>query len=296
MARTKRSKVYALTQTKSKTREHKENFVDTVRDAVQKYNFVYVFAVSNMRSAYLDEVRKLWAGSKIFFGKLRVIAKALGETPAEEVRPGLGRIAEHLRGNVGLLLSDSPPAEVLDWCSDYRRLDYARMGSKATETVELPAGPVLCRTDPPETLPHSLEPRLRTLGMPTQLKEGVPTLLQDFTVCKEGEKLTAEKAQILKHLMIQMAHFRLVPTVYWSAVGVAGEENQEEGAVVTLPLNEEDRELVDNVGASLGSKKKSASAASAAQDDDEMSDGEPDEIEVLEARDKSMMLPEGVAL
>lgn len=297
MARTKRAKVISLTRTKSKTREHKENFVDTVREAVQQYNYVYIFAVGNMRNAYLDEVRKLWAGSKIFFGKLRVIAKALGETPEEEIRPGLGKITSHLRGNVGVLLTDSPPAEVLDWCGDYRRLDFARMGSKATETIELPEGPVLTRTEPPETLPHNIEPLLRTLGMPTALKQGVPTLLQSFPVCKEGEKLTADKAQILKHLVVRMAHFRLVPIAYWSAVGAPGDE--QEGAVVTLPLSDEDREVVEESRASLGQKKSAIRPAAAAdddEDDDDEMDDEPNEIDTIENRDSAMMLPEGVQL
>ena len=146
MARTKRAKVVSLTQTKAKTREHKENLIETIRESANQYAYVWIFAVSNMRNTYLGEVRKLWTGSKIFFGKLRVIAKALGETPEEEIRPGLGQIAKRLRGNVGLLFTDSPPAEVLDWCMDYRRLDYARMGNRATETIELPAGPCLLYT------------------------------------------------------------------------------------------------------------------------------------------------------
>lgn len=265
--------------------------MNAVRDAANEYNYIWIFAVSNMRNTYLSEVRSLWKGSKIFFGKLRVIARALGETPEEEIRPGLGKIAQRLRGNVGLLMTDSPPAEVLDWCSDYRRLDYARMGSHATETIVMPAGPVECRTNPPETLPHNMEPQLRALGMPTQLKRGVPTLLEEFSVCKKGEKLTAEKAQILKHLLVQMAHFRLIPLVYWSAVGTAGDEG--EGAVIEVPLTEEDRILVDSSNANL---KPKGGRVSHDMDDDEEMDDEPSELDVIEARDQAMMLPEGMKL
>ena len=283
MARTKRAKVVSLTQTKGKTREHKENFMEQVREAANQYNYVWVFAVSNMRNAYLNEVRKLWTGSRIFFGKLRVIAKALGETREDELRPGLGALSKRLRGNVGLLFTDSPPAEVLDWCSDYARLDYARMGNRATETITLPEGPVMIRTDPPETLPHNIEPQLRALGMPTTLKRGVPSLLQEFTVCKEGEKLTAERAQILKHLVVQMAHFRLIPLAYWTAVGTP---EVEEGTVIDVPLSDADRELVDEANASLGSKR-------APKED---MDEEPTELDMIEERDSGMMLPEGVNL
>jgi mRNA turnover protein 4 len=50
----------------------------------------------------------------------------------------------------------------------------------------------MMRTDPPETLPHPLEPQLRKLGLPTQLKRGVPTLLREHVVCKKGQVLTAD--------------------------------------------------------------------------------------------------------
>lgn len=48
-------------------------------------------------------------------------------------------------------------------------------------------------TTPPEPLAHSLEPQLRALGMPTELRRGVPTLLREFRVCKKGEQLSAQQ-------------------------------------------------------------------------------------------------------
>lgn len=306
MARTKRAKVVSLTKTKAKTRENKENFVENVREAANQYAYIWIFAVSNMRNAYLGEVRRLWTGSKIFFGKLRVIAKALGETTEEEIRPGLGQVSQRLRGNVGLLMTDSPPAEVLDWCNDYRRIEFARMGNRATETIILPPGPIYCRSNPPETLPHNLEPQLRALGMPTQLKRGEPTLLEEFTVCRKGEKLSAEKAQILKHLFVQMAHFRLIPLAYWSAVGVPGQHD--EGAVVDVPVSNEDRELIessrstttmsDKPRKSRGLRNEANGMEDVQVDDDDEDDDEDmhDEMDDIEERDKAMMLPEGMKL
>ena len=185
---------------------------------------------------------------------------------------------------------------MLDWCADYRRLDYARMGSKATRDVELPAGPVMTATDPPEALPHSLESQLRALEMPTQLKRGVPTLLQDFSVCKKGEKLTAEKAQILKLLAIQMAHFRLVPLAYWSAVGAAGEGKETENTVTVLSLSAGDHDAAKNAGALLESKQSSRSGSRAATHAADSDDDDDDDMDPVEARDAAMMLPPGAAV
>jgi mRNA turnover protein 4 len=75
-------------------------------------------------------------------------------------------------------------------------MDYARSGFVATETVTLPAGPL--------PYAHSMEPYLRNeLGMPTALRNAVVNLEKEFTVCRQGEKLTPENARILVQVLIR---------------------------------------------------------------------------------------------
>lgn len=52
------------------------------------------------------------------------------------------------------------------WFSQFTESDFARAGNKATLTVGLDAGPL-------EQFPHSMEPQLRQLGLPTALKKGL---------------------------------------------------------------------------------------------------------------------------
>lgn len=51
------------------------------------------------------------------------------------------------------------------WFTKYTEMDFARAGNKATFTVTLDPGPL-------EQFPHSMEPQLRQLGLPTALKRG----------------------------------------------------------------------------------------------------------------------------
>lgn len=140
MPRARRNKVVSLTRVNKKTRADKESLMDKVRDAAQEHNHVWLFSVGNMRNSYLKEVRQLWDGSRLFYGKLGVIRKALGTEPEDEVRTGISGIAKRLAGPVGLLFTNSPPAEVKDWFASYARQDFARAGNRATETVLLPEG------------------------------------------------------------------------------------------------------------------------------------------------------------
>lgn len=60
--------------------------------------------------------------------------------------------------------------------------------------MELPEGPVSRGVDP---MPHNMEPLLRSLGMPTVLKNGVVTLPIPYTICREGETLSTNQAHLL---------------------------------------------------------------------------------------------------
>ena len=61
-----------------------------------------------------------------------------------------------------------------------------------------------------------MEPQLRALGLPTELKKGVIHLMKDYRVCKQGEKLTAQQAQILKLFEYRHASFKIDIVAAWS--------------------------------------------------------------------------------
>lgn len=202
---------------------------------------------------------------------------------------------QRLNGPVGVLFTDSPPAEVQDWFDTYSRQDFARAGNTATETIVLPKGPVQMRTTPPENLPHPIEPQLRQLGMPTELQRGVPTLLREYTVCKAGDNLTKEAAQILKLLLIQQAEFRIVPLAYWSA---APSDGKPEGSLTELDLTSTQKALIEQTGADpqvtgkIRSKSGASTKSSRAADDSDDDDNDDDiDIDDGDKVTDGMMLP-----
>ena len=207
-----------------------------------------------MRNAHLKTVRQLWkecvldmhekclwlniresSSARIFFGRSAVMAKALGTTPEGEHRSGLHILAkagsascfefkvtnvflQQIKGQVGLLFTDTEPQEVIEWFADFKQPEFARAGNLATHTVILPAGPVMQHhSDPPEPLPHNEEPQLRKLGLTTTMNRGVPTLQNPHQLCEKGKPLTAEQAQLLKLTGVRMALFRVRLMARWSA-------------------------------------------------------------------------------
>ncbi|XP_029434760.1 mRNA turnover protein 4 homolog [Rhinatrema bivittatum] len=208
MPKSKRDKKVSLTKTTKKGLQVKQNLIEELRKCVDTYKYLFVLSIGNMRNNKLKEVRNAWKHSRIFFGKNKVMMVALGRSPADEYKDNLHKLSKCLRGEVGLLFTNRTKEEVNDWFAQFKETDYARAGNRATFTVSLDAGPL-------EQFPHSMEPQLRQLGLPTSLKKGIVTLLSDYEVCKEGSVLTPEQARILKLFGFQMAEFTVTIKSVW---------------------------------------------------------------------------------
>ncbi|KAJ2021846.1 mRNA turnover and ribosome assembly protein [Coemansia sp. RSA 922] len=218
MPKAKRAQVVTLSKTKSKGKDGKAKIIETVREAVDNYNYVWVFSVHNMRNQYLKQVRKDFATSRFFFGRNKVMAKALGNTPEDELKEGLHQVSESLVGDVGLLCTNDTIEEVQKAMDAFSADDYARAGTIATYRVVVPAGEVL-RGFTKEAFPNNMEPQLRELGMPTLLRQGKITIDSDYVICEEGDSLTPQQTQLLKHFWEKMAVFKIKLMSYWHSSG-----------------------------------------------------------------------------
>ncbi|KAK5009173.1 hypothetical protein LTR28_002330 [Elasticomyces elasticus] len=222
MPKSKRAKVVHLSKTEKKGKEHTAKLFAAVREAAEKYQYIFLFAVENMRNTYLKDVRSEFSDSRMFFGKTKVMAKALGSTAEDEHLPGLGKLSEHLTGSVGLLCTNRTPKAVLEYFENYSEVDFARAGVQATRTFTVPEGVVYSRGGEIEkeedvALPHSLEVTVRKWGMPTRLDKGKVIVDQDYTVCTEGETLNSHQTALLKLFGVATAEFRIEVKAYYSA-------------------------------------------------------------------------------
>ncbi|XP_078740145.1 mRNA turnover protein 4 homolog isoform X2 [Lampetra fluviatilis] len=210
MPKSRRDRKVSLTQTKKKGLEHKQKLVEDLRACVDTYSYLYTFSVCNMRNSKLKDVRTAWKHSRFFFGKNKVMILALGKGVRDEYREGLHKVGQRLHGEVGLLFSNWDSDKVTKWFAEFSQVDFARCGALAPMDVVLDAGPL-------DKFPHSMEPQLRQLGLPTSLQRGVVHLLRDFTLCKEGDSLTPEQARLLKLCSVPLCEFRVSVDSVWSA-------------------------------------------------------------------------------
>ncbi|GIZ46658.1 hypothetical protein CKM354_000977700 [Cercospora kikuchii] len=223
MPKSKRNRIIHTSVVQKKpAKERSEALYSNIQTAADEYGHIFVFGVENMRNTYLKDVRQHFGDSRLFFGKTKVMAKALGSSVEDEHAPGLAKLNKYLVGNVGLLFTNRAPEEVLEFFEGFVEVDFARSGTVATRTVKVPAGVVYSRggevaVEDDVPLPHSLEVMVRKWGMPTRLEKGKVVLDQEFTVCYEGKELNSHQTALLKLFGVALSEFKVDVQAYWSA-------------------------------------------------------------------------------
>ncbi|GIY67766.1 mRNA turnover protein 4 homolog [Caerostris extrusa] len=241
MPKSKRNKQVDLSKTRQKGLEGKKNLYRKIQENVDTYAHVFVFSVADMRNTKMKNLREQWKHSRFFIGKNKVMAMALGRSPEEEYKSNLHKVGQMLKGERGLLFTNQSIDECAKWFESFSEGDYARSGNVATEDVTLYEGPL-------QQFPHSLEAYLRQLGLPTTLKKsmgidqngGVIHLIQDYVVCRSGDRLSPETARILKLLGYEMAEFRVKLECVWS----------QDGSFVDFQSGLQDSEAKENISES----------------------------------------------
>ena len=143
---------------------------------------------------------------------------ALGRSVEEEYRDNLCKLGEQLGGNCSLFFTNRPKEEVLSFFSEFKSLDYARAGFKATESFVIPQGEM--------PFAHSMFEEFKKLRLPVEMKNGVICMREDYTVCKVGKVLTPEQCRILVRICLlfdgqklynkPITYFTLTPRALWS--------------------------------------------------------------------------------
>ena len=220
--------------------------------AADSHAHIFVFSVENMRNTYLKDIRQHFSDSRIFFGKTKVMAKALGISEEDEHMPGLSALTEYLRGSVGLLCTNRSAQEVLEYFEEYVEVDFARAGVAASRASTVPAGVVYSTggehpVEDDVALPHSMEATVRKWGMPTRLEKGKVMLDQEYVLCEEGKELNSNQTALLKLFGIAMAEFKVQVLAYWSAATqdvtvVAGGDSSKHGDQASSPGEEDEME------------------------------------------------------
>lgn len=209
-----------MTKAEKQSREDKERLADEIRASLDKYQYVWILRVDNMRNTFLKTIRQDWKGSKITFGKTKMMQKIFGRTVEEEYLPNLHEISKFIVGEVGLLFTDEEPKVVQEYFDSFVKVDYARAGTVSPIDFVLPAGIVYSRggqipVEDDVPLAHSLESTVRQLGVPSSLKAGKVVISNEYQVVKAGQTLNSNQTRLLKLFGVACAEFKVTLVAYY---------------------------------------------------------------------------------
>lgn len=148
------------------------------------------------------------------------MSRALGQNPEDATAEGIHKLSGHLTGNVALLFTDRPTADITAYFGSFSPVDFARAGAVASRDFVIPTGVVYATGGavPAEhdvPLGHTIEPELRRLGVPTRMVRGKVVLGEEtgggegYTVCKEGQVLDSRQTRLLKLFDQCLSEFRV---------------------------------------------------------------------------------------
>ncbi|KAI8950003.1 ribosomal protein L10-domain-containing protein [Xylaria longipes] len=233
MPKSKRARVVHASSVTKKTREHKERLFENIRECIPQYQHCFVLTVDNMRNTYLKDVRQELSDSRLFFGKTKLMARALGHTPEDSQADNIHQLTTYLKGAVGLLFTNRAPESLLSYFAELSQVDFARAGVAATREFVIPRGTVMSTAGevPAEydvPMGHTIEPELRRLGVPTRMIKGKIVLEEapegadddekrGYVVCRAGDVLDSRQTRLLKLFSVCMSEFRVHVLAYWSA-------------------------------------------------------------------------------
>jgi len=201
-----------LTQTKKQVGlEHKEKVVSQIQDFVNSYERIFIYSLENSRNNKLKDLRAEFKDdSRFYLGKNKLCQVAFGKSKELEIAEGLHKFSKSLVGETGLLFTNKKEEEVVEYFNKYNSASYARVGEKSEVTVKVLAGPL-------PQFSFAIEGHLRErLKLPTALKDGVVTLMQDFFLAKDGEPITAQQSRLLKLFGCAITTFNVKLVKVWN--------------------------------------------------------------------------------
>jgi len=205
MPRSRRDKQVYLTQVEKKVGlDSKNEKIKLIRDAIPTYKRFFTFSTDNTRNQVIKQLRLDWANdSRFFFTKRSLIRLAFGRDENSENLKNLAQFGARIQQEIGLLMTNKTEKELRQQIDTYNEYDFARAGMKSISTVVVKMGQLT-------QFAHSQEPYMRTeLELPVKLDRGIVHLLQDYTICKFGDILTAQQCRILKYFEVKLAEFRM---------------------------------------------------------------------------------------
>jgi len=186
--------------------DKKKKYFEKLSGLLSKYQKILVVTANNVGSFHFQQIRHALVGhAVIVMGKNTLMRKVMRKLIEET--PELENLLPHIKGNIGLVLTNSDLNEVRKKLVENRKPASAKVGAIAPCDVILEAGPT--GMEPTQTS------FLQALNIQSRINKGQVEISADVHLIKVGQKVGNSEAALLQKLNINPFSYGLeVKIVY----------------------------------------------------------------------------------
>ena len=195
-------------------KEDKPKYVEQLTGMINEYSVIGVLNMHKMPARALQQMRESMRGTTVIkSGKKGLITRALNSSKKSNIKT----LQEKLAGEPALLLTNENPFRLFRLIKENRTPAAAKPGDIAAKDITIPKG----STNLP---PGPSISTLQKVGLKTSVQGGKIAVMADKIVCKAGEKITQDLADVLALLKIEPMEIGLDLAYVWEDGTIYGKE------------------------------------------------------------------------
>ena len=189
--------------------------VEEIKKLLSQYKVVGIASLEKVRAAQLQELKKKLE-KQVY---MRVFKNTLVKRAIEELNDSrLKKLEEYLTGANIFLFTNMNPFKLSILLEKNKVKAIAKAGDKAVNDIIVPAG----NTGLP---PGPVISQFSSVGIPTRIEAGSVWINKDTLVCKKGEVISLQLANILSKLGIKAVEIGLTLKVVYDDGQIITEED-----------------------------------------------------------------------
>ncbi len=194
-------------------KDEKPKFVSRLSQMVDEYSVIGLLNMHKMPARALQQMRESMRGTTVIkMGRKTLIKKALSSS-----KKNVSSLEEKLAGEPALLLTNENPFRLFRLLKENRTPASAKPGDVAGKDIVIQKG----ATNLP---PGPSISTLQKVGLKTSVQGGKIAVMADKVVCKAGEKITQELADVLSLLKIEPMEIGLDLAYVWENGTIYGKD------------------------------------------------------------------------
>jgi len=179
--------------------------VEKLKELISQYKVIGLLNMHKLPARQLGQIKNSISDvAKIRMSKKILISKVLKESG----KANIDKLVEKIKDEPALLLSNENPFKVFSTLKNNRSKASAKAGDKAMIDIVVPKGPT-------ELPPGPAISTLQKIKLKASVQGGKITVIDDKTVCKPGDVVTSDIADVLSLLKIEPMEIGLDLVAAW---------------------------------------------------------------------------------